>query len=303
MENSSPLLTKPGTATRATVSNLPSKLLRPEGTGNQRRNSMFNNLIESSSHAKEFKRRGSFLLFTTATYVVLILVTGVFSIYAYDAHLESQSTEWEIVTLTPFPPPEAAPPPVTRDNVRPTSVSNPSATQPVRTDFIDSASNPQNVPDKIGTVATTILPPTPGAILGPTNVYPPAPASGNGVPGGTGDRPVANFVDPPPPPAPAPPPVAPKTVRTSRVLNSEAISLPKPNYPPLALQVRIQGTVTVQVLIDEIGRVISAKAVAGHPLLIPAAERAARLARFSPTTISDQPVKVSGVITYNFEMR
>ena len=52
---------------------------------------MFNNLIESSSHAKEFKRRGSFLLFTTATYVVLFAVTGVISIHAYDAHLESQS--------------------------------------------------------------------------------------------------------------------------------------------------------------------------------------------------------------------
>ena len=56
---------------------------------------MFNNLIESTSHAKEFKRRGSFLLFTTATYVVLFVVTGVISIYAYDAHLDSQSTELE----------------------------------------------------------------------------------------------------------------------------------------------------------------------------------------------------------------
>jgi hypothetical protein len=43
---------------------------------------MFTNLIESSSHAKEFKRRGSFLLFTTGTYVMLFVVTGVVSIYA-----------------------------------------------------------------------------------------------------------------------------------------------------------------------------------------------------------------------------
>src|ERR1700754_1876742 len=48
---------------------------------------MFNNLIESSSHAKEYKRRGSFLLFTGAVYVALFAVTGVVSIYAYDAHL------------------------------------------------------------------------------------------------------------------------------------------------------------------------------------------------------------------------
>ena len=52
---------------------------------------MFSNLIESSSHKKEFKRRGSFLLFTTATYVVLFVITGVISIYAYDARLEKQN--------------------------------------------------------------------------------------------------------------------------------------------------------------------------------------------------------------------
>ena len=49
---------------------------------------MFNNLIESTSHRKEFKRRGSFLLFTTFTYAVLLAISGVVSIYAYDAHLE-----------------------------------------------------------------------------------------------------------------------------------------------------------------------------------------------------------------------
>lgn len=57
---------------------------------------------------------------------------------------------------------------------------------------------------------------------------------------------------------------------------------------------------TVQVLIDERGNVVSATAVSGHPLLRAAAVSAARSARFSPTMLSGQPVKVSGVITYNF---
>ena len=51
---------------------------------------MFNNLIESTSHVQEFKRRGSFLLFTSATYALLFVITGVVSIYAYDAHLEAR---------------------------------------------------------------------------------------------------------------------------------------------------------------------------------------------------------------------
>ena len=55
---------------------------------------MFNNLIESSSHFREYKRRGSFLLFTTLIYAVLLLVSGVVAIYAYDARLEKQNLEW-----------------------------------------------------------------------------------------------------------------------------------------------------------------------------------------------------------------
>jgi protein TonB len=58
--------------------------------------------------------------------------------------------------------------------------------------------------------------------------------------------------------------------------------------------------VSVQVLVDLDGRVISAKALSGSPFLIVEAQKAALQARFSPTLLSDQPVKVSGVITYNF---
>lgn len=84
------------------------------------------------------------------------------------------------------------------------------------------------------------------------------------------------------------------------ILNGKANSLPKPPYPPAARAVRASGAVSVQVLIDEGGNVISASAVSGHPLLQPAAVAAARAAKFSPTLLEGNPVKVSGVITYNF---
>jgi TonB family protein len=87
------------------------------------------------------------------------------------------------------------------------------------------------------------------------------------------------------------------------VLNGKAISKPQPAYPPIAKAARAQGTVTVQIIVDESGRVISASAVSGHPLLLQAAVAAARQARFSPTLLSGQPVKVSGVITYNFVLQ
>lgn len=118
----------------------------------------------------------------------------------------------------------------------------------------------------------------------------------------------------PPPPSSAPPDLneeidqpriatrskpPPKTV-SAGVLNGKATSLPKPAYPPAARTIRASGSVSVQVLVSESGRVISANAVSGHPLLRAAAASAARNATFAPTLLSGQPVKVSGVITYNF---
>jgi len=263
---------------------------------------MFNNLIESASHAQEFKRRGSFLLFTTATYVVLLVLGGIASIYAYDAHLEQQSTEL-VLSFIPLPPAEQ-PPEVIRNTIRPASPSDTTPTRSTRTELIDSTSNPTNVPVDVGIKASNVPPARPDSVIDRFNADPPTPAfSRVGVPNGTGNTPVVTIPDPPPPPPPAPTAVVPKILKISRVLNSQAISLPRPNYPPMARQIRVQGTVAVQVLIDENGRVISAKAVAGHPLLVPEAQRAAMQARFSPTMIGDQPVKVSGVITYNFVMQ
>jgi len=81
------------------------------------------------------------------------------------------------------------------------------------------------------------------------------------------------------------------------VLNGKAISLPKPVTPA---RVRVKATVTVQIVVDEEGKVISARAVSGHPSLHAAAVQAARQARFSRTLLSGVPVKVSGVVVYHF---
>ena len=80
------------------------------------------------------------------------------------------------------------------------------------------------------------------------------------------------------------------------VLNGKAIYLPMPEAAPG----EPTGTVMVQVLVDEQGTVVSARAVSGPPQLHIAAVNAARLARFTPTTLMGEPVKVSGTLTYNF---
>jgi len=84
------------------------------------------------------------------------------------------------------------------------------------------------------------------------------------------------------------------------VLNGKALSLPKPAYPSAARAVNASGAVNVQIVIDEQGNIVSATAVSGHPLLRQAAEQAAIEAKFSPTLLSGQPVRVSGILVYNF---
>jgi TonB family protein len=84
------------------------------------------------------------------------------------------------------------------------------------------------------------------------------------------------------------------------VMNGKAISLPRPDYPPIARSAHASGTIVVQVIIDEAGDVSAAHAISGHPLLQAASVAAARQAKFSPTKLCGEPVRVTGVISYNF---
>ena len=84
------------------------------------------------------------------------------------------------------------------------------------------------------------------------------------------------------------------------ILNGKAIHLPAPRYPIEARQANAFGEVRVQVLVDEEGKVLSAKAVSGAPELREAATAAARDARFSQTRLSGVPMKVTGIVLYNF---
>ena len=100
---------------------------------------------------------------------------------------------------------------------------------------------------------------------------------------------------------PAPPKsTTPRGPISGGVLNGKAVRLVQPAYPAIARSAHASGQVKVQILIDENGNVISASPISGHPLLQGAAVSAARQSKFTPTTLGGMPVKVSGVIIYNF---
>ena len=261
---------------------------------------MFNNLIESSSHAREFKRRGSFVLFTTTTYALLFIVAGVISIYAYDARLEEPAGEVVMVNPVDLDVPKSE---AVRPKNAPTMGGNDGGAF-VRKDPMADVNEPKLVPETISAARNTnpALPKGVPVTIGRDNSDPGPGNSNRGGGRGGSDGATTLLVDvDPPPPAPVERP-KPK-VLPKDVINGEALFLPKPPYPPIAKQMGIQGTVNVQVLVDETGKVISAKAVSGNPALTRAAQQAALNARFSPTKIGEQAVKVSGVIVYNFVLQ
>jgi Gram-negative bacterial TonB protein C-terminal len=85
------------------------------------------------------------------------------------------------------------------------------------------------------------------------------------------------------------------------VLNGKLVVAAAPVWPPDLREVT--GTVTVQVLVNEDGKIIKAEAISGPVLLRAASVEAAFKSRLSPTKLSGQPIKVQGVLLYNFSRR
>jgi len=258
---------------------------------------MFDNLVESSSHKDDLTRKGSFIGITMAIYVVLIAVFFVAGIYLYDAHLST--LDLELTTLVaPVPVPQQEAQPEKPQEAKPQKVEQ---NVDVRRELVADVTRTELVPKEVSAKASDVPPVRRGVttVLGSSDSSAAAP-----MPAGPGSGTVTtapakvDIGDAPPPPEVKPTP--PRAPISGGVLNGKAISLPKPGYPPIARAAHASGTVVVQVLIDENGNVVSAHAVSGHPLLQAAAVGAAKSARFSPTKLSGQPVKVTGVIQYNF---
>ena len=258
---------------------------------------MFDNLVESSSHKDDITRKGSFIGITLAIYAVLIAVFFVAGIYLYDAHLSN--LDLELTTLVaPVPVPQQQAQPEKPQEAKPQKVEQ---NVDVRKELIADVAESRVPPKEISAKASDVPPVRRGVttVVGSSDSNAAAP-----MPAGPGTGTVTTaparvtIADEPPPPEVKPTP--PRAPISGGVLNGKAISLPKPAYPPIARAAHASGTVVVQVLIDENGNVVSAHAVSGHPLLQAAAVGAAKSARFSPTKLSGQPVKVTGVIQYNF---
>lgn len=271
---------------------------------------MFDQLTESNENQRDTKSRRGYFVVTTLIVGVLFLSGVVWSLYGKDLVLGSGDMELSVV-VTPAAPTEDAPRPPQPKREKQQS-ADPDVKQTTRqTNMlrVDEISEP---PKGISTAPNTSKARTSNYVIAPgpetTSLSQGSGrilTTGDGGPSDEGDKEEKNtsstYIPPPPPEKEKETTFKKKVDRISGgVVNGTATSLPKPLYSPAAIAIGASGIVNVQVTIDESGKVISAKAVSGHPMLRQSAERAAHNAKFKPTLLSNEPVKVTGVIVYNF---
>ena len=267
---------------------------------------MFDTLVESGSHADDLARKGSFLLGTMVLYAVVLVSVAVVGIYLYNDSIPDPSLE--LLTLV-APAPMQAEEPKHQDEPKPAK-NEPqvamrqeiSVVAPVVASHEVAKETTKEVARDVSKFVVQGTHDTGDVNLAAASGVVPTGGSGGG---GTGGPVVGGSDEPPPPPsAPKPTPEPKKNVTVSGgVLTGKAISKPPPAYPAIAKAARAQGTVVVQITVDESGRVVSASAISGNPLLQNAAVQAVRNWRFSPTMLTGQPVKVTGTVTVNFTLQ
>ncbi|MBK8466481.1 MAG: energy transducer TonB [Chloracidobacterium sp.] len=265
---------------------------------------MFDKLIETEPEGADFHNRRSYFMVSSIVVGILFVTAVVISIYASDYGLGNDSFELATVVA----PPEIAAPELKPQRLQTARIPSQSTSDlPTKPSYVAPMDKPNSIPTTISTVPTsfeTWNSPDP-APIGPDN-----PSGGGRDRDSTDGSPdgIVRQVEPTEPePIPEPPPVIkkpveikPTVVRSAGPVNGKATYLPKPPYPAAAVALNLQGKVDVQVTIDENGKVVSAKAINGNALFRGVAERAAWQAKFSPTYLGKMPVKVTGVIVYNF---
>ncbi|MEK6410043.1 MAG: energy transducer TonB [Acidobacteriota bacterium] len=256
---------------------------------------MFDQLVVST--VQRSKRRTAKFFFGTGVFY-LVAVSSAFALSILMANPRLADTE--VLTLVGRLPSPRSP------IVHEIRQGSPSTTPP-------DLNNVQDL-DQILSHSTTTQPrvplplgafdPSGEAWSGPQGEGPPSDIGSLGVVGGE------RMGDPPPAPDPPKPKPAAQTTAVdnkpikvpSSVLQGKAIERRKPSYPPLAVQIRLQGDVAVEIIIAPDGRVETARVISGHPILATSAREAAMGWRFESTLLNKVPVRVTGVITFVFKL-
>ena len=234
-------------------------------------------LIESAGKLK----RGKWS--TVFSFTVQVILVGVMILIPliYTEALPKQQLMTFLVAPPPPPPP---PPPPAAAPVRVVKMTSEIVNGELRT--------PTKIPEKVQMIKEEEAPPPVTSLGGVVG----------GVPGGAGAGGIIGGIISSTPVA-VPKVATPTRVRVSQgVTEGLLIHQVKPNYPPLARQARIQGSVVLQAVIAKDGTIQNLHLVSGHPMLAPAAIEAVKQWRYKPYILNGDPVEVETQITVNFTL-
>ena len=225
--------------------------------------------------------------------ILLLLVLVLLPMIYFDTLPATQLTSF---LVAPPPPPPPPPPPA----AVPTKIVKVIPRQ------FDAGKlmAPREIPKDVAMIEEDELPPPVSGVVGVVGGVP------GGVPGGSAGGVIGGIIGsvptaapPPPPPVKKEKPKPPQRIRVGgNVQAARLIKQPRPVYPPLARQARIQGVVRFNAIIGKDGTIQNLTLVSGHPLLVPAATEAVKQWVYQPTLLNGEPVEVVTVIDVNFTL-
>jgi protein TonB len=238
-------------------------------------------LLESGRKLKDKRGR-----YTSVAFLIEAVVLGIALLIPL--YYTEELPKAQLLTFLIAPAPPQPPPPPAAAIVKTVKVK-------VETDLTDGKlRTPTRIPNKIQKIVEDVAPPSvstsgvQGGVVG-------------GVPGGVPNG-VLNGIlsmNPTVQPTLAPP----KVVRVSTgVSTGNLIRRVQPNYPPLARQARVQGSVLLEATISENGDIVDLHVVSGHPMLVTAAVEAVKQWKYRPYLLNGLPVSVQTQVQVNFTL-
>src|SRR5229473_755302 len=269
---------------------LAGKPARPVRVSPTRPNDVFLNALLATGTTTTLRRSPLQWVAATGVHIVILAALIIVPLYTTET-IQLRNYEETPVVAPPAPPPP--PPPAAGRAVAPHITSK----RPNLTYTLGKVTAPASIPKMVSLDNAAAAPDLGGVVGGVPGGVPGGQLGGSlgGVIGGTGSS-----IPIPPPQQSAPK----RIVRVGSNLKApRQIYSVQPEYPALARQTHVSGTVVVNAVIDEHGNVVGARALSGHPLLIPAALKAVLQWKYEPTLLNGTPVAVEMEVTVHFQLR
>jgi periplasmic protein TonB len=237
-------------------------------------------LLESGGRLKTKRGR-------TTTFAIILEIALVGFMVLLPLIFTDALPKQQLMTFLVAPPPPPPPPPPAAAPVH--------VQKQVQTDIVNGElRTPTKIPQKVQMIKEDEAPPA-MASAGVVGGVP------GGIPGGQMGGVIGGIISSTP--VAVPKVATPQRVRVSSgVSQGLRIKFQQPNYPPLARQARIQGTVVLHAVIGKDGAIENLTLVSGHPMLAPAAIEAVKQWRYKPYLLNGEPVEVDTEIQVNFTL-